>query len=107
MSNEKTLNSILKSLKAINARLGTVATASLSADVAAAITDEAAVNVVLDTATAGEATSNAILDTAVTDEAAVNTAVDAAQIAVGTPAGGDSVAEQIVALKIQVQANHG
>lgn len=77
MSNEKTLNSILKSLKAINARLGTVATASLSADVAAATAD---------------------LATEITNEEAVNTVIDLCRTAVGTPAGTDSIAEQSVAL---------
>ncbi len=52
MSNDKTLNSILKSLKAINARLGTVVTANLSNDVGAAIVDEAAVNTSADLAKA-------------------------------------------------------
>jgi hypothetical protein len=114
MSNEKALNSILKSLKAINARLGTVATASLSADVAAAtadlateITAEEAVNTVIDTAASDEAISNALLDTLVTDEGAVNTVCDLAQVSVGSPIGTDTIGEQIVALKVKVQANHG
>ncbi len=67
---EKELKGILKSLKAINAALGTVVGSDLSADVQAAIS--------------AEGTGNANLDLVIT--------------AVGSPAGNDSVAEQSVAL---------
>ena len=49
---EKELKGILKSLKAINASLGALATNDLIGDVDAAITDEAALNVSVDLAKA-------------------------------------------------------
>jgi hypothetical protein len=90
---EKELKGILRSLKQINAALGTVANNDLAQDLQAVITNELATNVILDTAVAAEGVGNANLDLIVT--------------AVGNPAGAQSIAEQIVALKVQVQTNHG
>ena len=95
---DQALKGILKSLKAINAALGTVANNDLAEDIQAAITAELASNVVLDTATSEEATSNALLDTLVTSEGAVNTVIDNIHLSVGTPSGTNSVATQFTQL---------
>lgn len=81
---EKELKGILKSLKAINASLGTVAASDLIQDVQNLITSEEATNVILDAAVTAEGVGNANLDLIIT--------------AVGSPAGSDSVAQQTVAL---------
>jgi len=71
MSNQdQALKGILKSLKAINAALGTVANNDLAEDIQAAITNEEAVNAV----------------------------IDLAQLSIGTPSGTNSVATQFTQL---------
>ncbi len=100
---EKELKGILKSLKAINAALGTVAGADIAVDLQAVITAEGVSNAILDTATAGLVTFDAILDTLVTSEGAVNTIVDDLRVTIGTPAGADSIADQAVLLWAQLE----
>lgn len=78
------LKGILRSLKAINAALGTTNGADLLADVQEIIT--------------AEGVSNAILDTLVTSEGAVNTGLDTAKTFLGAD-GTSSVAELVVALE--------
>jgi len=86
---EKELKGILRSLKAINASLGTVTNTDLLQDVQAWITAEAATNV--------------ILDAAVVAEAAVNTDVDLAAALVGTGTAGLSFADQTTLLEAQLE----
>ncbi len=100
---EKELKGILKSLKAINAALGTVANSDLAEDIQEVITAEAVLNSVLDTAVAGEATSNALLDSLVTDEVAQKADLDACVLMVGTPADASSISDQTVLLFAQLE----
>ena len=63
---EKELKGILKSLKQINAALGTVATNDLLEDAQAVITSELATNVILDAAVAEQVVNDGIVDTVAT-----------------------------------------
>ena len=59
---EKELKGILKSLKQINAALGTVATNDLLEDAQAVITSEVATNVILDAAVAEQLVNDTAVD---------------------------------------------
>ncbi len=87
------LKGILKSLKQINAALGTVANTDLLEDAQAVITAEAITNGILDAAVITDGQGNANLDLIIA--------------AVGSPAGAESIAEQMVGLKALIQTNHG